>query len=84
MENTWQVCPKCDGNKKLIEFRRNETEELPGKIVTCQVCNGTGILSKETGLPPTGNGETFKYYPSITQPYLGNKKLYDPNINLEG
>jgi len=70
MENTWQVCPKCNGNKQLLNNF--------AQPVQCHICNGFGIISQLTGLPPTTNGEVFKYYPPITQPYLGDKKLYHP------
>ena len=79
MENTWQVCPKCDGNKKIFD-NRNQFDSF----ISCPICNGFGILSKETGLPPTSNKELFIFYPPKTELNLNDKKLYDPNINLEG
>lgn len=42
---TWQLCPKCKGNKK-------QQSNLTQVISDCNICNGTGIISILNGLPP--------------------------------
>jgi hypothetical protein len=81
MENTWQVCPKCNGNKFLLKPLEETVHVSP---VICNICNGFGILNRDTGLPPRSNKELFIFYPPKTELNLNDKKLYDPNINLEG
>lgn len=74
MENTWQVCPKCDGNKAI--FEDNNSTTYPHKVVQCYVCNGYGVLNKETGLPPGINKNLFIVYPPITEPLPSDEELY--------
>ena len=38
------ACPKCDGNKKIIEMREWHGEPY-GVIVNCDECHGTGYVS---------------------------------------
>lgn len=80
MENTWQVCPKCDGNKSIFQYSTTSAINR----VQCPICNGFGVLNRDTGLPPESNKELFIFYPPKTELNLNDKKLYDPNINLEG
>lgn len=48
----WQKCPICDGTGS------NATVTAGNYTVTCKTCNGKGIISELTGLPPSGI-ETF-------------------------
>lgn len=59
MSETWQICPNCKGSGK------HDTEECPS-------CNGRGIISRETGLPPREGREEIKineYVPQPPRPY---------------
>ena len=54
--NTWQVCPKCNGQGLV-----SKPSWIAGDVVTwvsseaihtCDVCNRKKIISRETGNPP--------------------------------
>ena len=77
MENTWQVCPKCDGNKKVKVFTGLTT--ITHYFENCSICNGFGIVSKETGLPPSNNGDVFIPCQPIIYAVPSNGTLYNPN-----
>jgi DnaJ-class molecular chaperone len=47
----WQKCPVCNGSGKIPFYP--EYFVVPQGYTTCNVCKGYGIISKETGLPPT-------------------------------
>jgi hypothetical protein len=42
----WQKCPVCSGSGRVDNF----TSSLA--TISCHVCNGKGIISELTGLPP--------------------------------
>lgn len=50
----WQLCPKCNGNKKVFkqEFANYTTGWSISGEFTCDICYGFGIISKLTGMPP--------------------------------
>jgi DnaJ-class molecular chaperone len=49
--DAWQKCPVCNGDgTKAISMYGS---------VTCNVCNGHGIISIITGLPPVGTKVTI-------------------------
>lgn len=49
MDNSvWQLCPKCGGDKITWNGILQQNTE-------CGVCNGCGVLSTLTGLPPNKN-----------------------------
>jgi hypothetical protein len=48
MNNTWQLCPKCNGEG--LRFNLNGTTCTTSAI--CDVCNGKKIISQIMGLPP--------------------------------
>jgi len=54
MEKThagWQLCPKCNGNGNL---HLHTSPTLTGSTVhACYMCNRWGIISIETGFPPS-------------------------------
>ena len=41
--NNWELCPKCKGNKTMNKY---------GIDMLCDICDGKGIISSLTGLPP--------------------------------
>ncbi len=41
---SWQICPKCFGEKQTSNGVY---------LVTCILCNGWGIINMKTGLPPS-------------------------------
>lgn len=41
--NTWELCPKCKGEKIINKY---------GIDIPCDICDGKGIISSITGLPP--------------------------------
>ena len=53
--STWEVCPFCKGNKTVQEIR--DSSKL--LMVNCGICNGHGIISSLTGLPPHGERKPF-------------------------
>ena len=48
----WQKCPICNGTGNSYNNMTMNTSS------TCKTCNGKGIISEITGLPPNGV-ETF-------------------------
>ena len=53
--NTWEVCPKCKGNKTVYVNTMADVSTLGSGIVgyvECTICDGKGIISSLTGLPP--------------------------------
>lgn len=45
-DNTWQLCPKCNGSGAAYSPFSNGTSAV------CDVCDGKKIISVITGLPP--------------------------------
>ncbi len=55
--NTWQTCPKCNGQGTLLTppyIAGDQLTFISGtfELFACNVCNGKMIISRETGLPP--------------------------------
>jgi hypothetical protein len=51
--NTWELCPKCKGEKKVWKnFGNLTTMDDFMDTVDCDICDGKGIISSITGLPP--------------------------------
>lgn len=48
--NTWELCPKCKGEKILVVNVYGACD--------CNVCNGSGIISCFTGKPPEWSYKT--------------------------
>ncbi len=72
--STWQLCPKCSGNILFSDFGSK-----------CRICNGRGIISCLTGLPPDGKSEPFVPLDTNTvkqNPYTGGN--YDIKQTLSG
>ena len=44
----WQKCPICNGTGKYNNPLTMNTQD------NCRTCNGKGIISQITGLPPNG------------------------------
>ena len=42
----WQKCPICNGIGSLQNF------ESSSNFIQCRTCNGSGIISEISGLPP--------------------------------
>jgi chemotaxis protein histidine kinase CheA len=59
MNNRWQKCPVCYGEKCLPVYADGAgmTWTIPMGHKVCPVCSGWGILDTNTGLPPQPNSE---------------------------
>jgi hypothetical protein len=44
--SNWELCPKCMGSK--VEY----TDIQLNNYIPCDICDGKGIISSLTGLPP--------------------------------
>jgi hypothetical protein len=51
-DNTWQLCPKCLGEKTVPSTPYTYTGVVFGGQRPCPICSGKGIISTITGLPP--------------------------------
>jgi len=80
--STWEVCPLCKGNKTVREIR--ESSKL--LMVNCGICNGHGIISSLTGLPPYGS-KPEPFVPLDIDAFKGNRYTggsYDIKQTLSG
>ncbi len=50
--NTWQLCPKCLGEKTVPATPYTYTGVVFGGQRPCPICSGMGIINTVTGLPP--------------------------------
>jgi DnaJ-class molecular chaperone len=64
----YQKCPICEGARKVFT-----QETLTTNQIKCGTCNGTGIISSLTGLPPAQQPTDFRDHPSESQQEYFNK-----------
>lgn len=55
--NEWQLCPKCNGEGKIVGcsttlLKEDGSKEIIETTYPCDLCNGKKIISKVNGLPP--------------------------------
>lgn len=50
--DSWQLCPKCDGNGYVFEEGTIGEGTTSSLTKPCPLCDGRMIINKETGLPP--------------------------------
>jgi hypothetical protein len=76
MNNRWQKCPVCYGEKCLPVYADGAgmTWIIPMGHKVCPVCSGWGILDTNTGLPPQPNSEQNPERSVATEDQSGNEK----------
>jgi len=54
VENTWQLCPKCQGHGSYFPYHSGYWPQttISTAPVICDLCNGAKVISSITGKPP--------------------------------